>query len=89
MLITFEELRNIKHSLPSGSVQRIATQLDMKEQSVRNFFGAKKESGGLISDWHKQPGFNGGVIKIEHPTVLKLAKQIIKENQETTRQRLE
>jgi len=31
MEITFEELRRIKHSLPKGSVARIARQLNIEE----------------------------------------------------------
>ena len=42
MYITFKELRNIKHSLPTGSIARIANELKMEEQTVRNYFGAKK-----------------------------------------------
>ena len=42
MYITFKELRNIKHSLPTGSVARIASELNIEEQTVRNYFGAKK-----------------------------------------------
>ena len=36
MHITFNELRQIKHSLPTGSVSRIAKELDIDEQTVRN-----------------------------------------------------
>ena len=42
MNITFEELRRIKHALPTGSVKRIADELNIEEQTVRNYFGAKK-----------------------------------------------
>jgi len=80
MLVTFEELRDVKHRLPTGSIRKIAQQLDMEEQSIRNFFGAKKESGKLPSGWHKQPGFNSGVVMIENTIVLDLAKQILEES---------
>ena len=42
MYITFNELRKIKHSLPTGSVKIIAKEVGTDEQSVRNYFGAKK-----------------------------------------------
>ncbi len=79
MIITFEELRNIKHSLPTGSIKRIAKELKMEEQTIRNYFGAKKKSPQSIPDWHKSPGPGGGILRIEDLTVLNLAKQILKE----------
>ena len=36
MNITFDELRRIKHTLPTGSVSKIASELDIEEQTVRN-----------------------------------------------------
>jgi len=84
MLITFEELRTVKHNLPTGSIKQIAQQLNVKEQTVRNYFGAQKTSGQLAIGWHKQTGPKGGILKIEDPTILNLAKQIILEvNKET------
>lgn len=78
MLITFEELRKIKRSLPTGSVNRIAEELKMEEQTVRNFFGAKKASGKLTG-WHRQSGPIGGVLKIEDTSFLDLAQQILQQ----------
>ena len=37
--ITFNELRRIKDSLPDGSIQRIADELGLKVETVRNYFG--------------------------------------------------
>ena len=37
--ITFNELRKIKDSLPSGSMHRIADELGLNVDTVRNFFG--------------------------------------------------
>ena len=44
--ITFNELRNIKDSLPEGSMHRIADELNISVETVRNFFGGQnfKES---------------------------------------------
>ena len=36
--ITFNELRKIKDSLPSGSMHRIADELGLNVDTVRNFF---------------------------------------------------
>ena len=41
MNITFDELRQMKHSLPTGSISRIAQDLDLEEQTVRNYFGGE------------------------------------------------
>jgi len=83
MIITFEQLRNIKHSLPTGSVKRIATELQLEEQTVRNYFGAKKQSKGTIAGWHKQAGPGGGILRIEDLNILNLARQIIQEKKQS------
>ena len=43
--ITFNELRKIKDSLPSGSMHRIADELGLHVDTVRNFFGGIGLSG--------------------------------------------
>jgi len=78
MLITFEELRKIKHNLPTGSISKIASELELPEQTVRNYFGAKKYSeGGEVVDIHVQPGPNGGIIEIDNPQIIELARGMI------------
>ena len=42
--ITFNELRKIKDSLPSGSMHRIADELNLNVDTVRNFFGDRKST---------------------------------------------
>jgi hypothetical protein len=79
MYITFKELRDIKHSLPTGSVARIAHELNMEEQTVRNYFGAKKYEDGQIAGIQVQPGPDGGIVHIEDTRILDLAKKIIGE----------
>ncbi len=79
MNITFDELREIKHQLPTGSVARIAKELGIGEQTVRNYFGANKFSEGDIADKHLQPGPGGGIVHLEDTTILELAKKIIEE----------
>ena len=44
--ITFNELRRIKDSLPSGSMHRIADELNMTVETVRNFFGGHNFKNG-------------------------------------------
>jgi len=79
MNITFQDLRRIKHSLPTGSVRRIAQELNIEEQTVRNYFGAKKYDDGRIIGKHLQPGPLGGIVSIEDTQILEVANRIIKE----------
>lgn len=76
MNITFDELRNIKHSLPHGSIKRIADELNLDEQHVRNYFGAHHlENSGN----HLQSGPNGGIVHIEDERILEAARRILSE----------
>ena len=47
MIITFNELRRIKDKLPSGSSQRIADELGIDVETVRNYFGGQIRRGKL------------------------------------------
>ena len=82
MNITFDELRQIKHQLPTGSVGRIAKELNLDEQTVRNYFCAAKFEDGKTVGNHVQPGPNGGIVSIEDTTILDLARKIIREAQD-------
>ncbi len=81
MNITFRELRQIKHQLPTGSVERIASTLELEPQTVRNYFGAKKYEDGNIIGKHIQPGPHGGIVSLKDTTILDLARNIISETQ--------
>jgi predicted NUDIX family NTP pyrophosphohydrolase len=54
--ITFNELRKIKDSLPSGSMHRIADELGLHVDTVRNFFGGTQFQGGKSVGIHLEPG---------------------------------
>ncbi len=77
MNITFKELRKIKHSLPTGSIKTIAKQLELQEQTVRNYFGAQKYANGQITGRHLQPGPDGGIINLKDTRILEAARRII------------
>ncbi|MBK8053817.1 MAG: DNA-binding protein [Saprospiraceae bacterium] len=81
MNITFEELRRIKHALPTGSVSRIASELSIEEQTVRNYFGAKKYQNGQVVGCHIEPGPEGGIVHLDDDKIMNLAKRIIAEAQ--------
>lgn len=84
MNITYDELRQLKHRLPTGSVKRIATELGINEQTVRNFFGAKKAKDGELVGWHLDPGPHGGIMNISDPSIFNLAQKILEETNATS-----
>lgn len=81
MNITFDELRRIKHQLPTGSVSKIAHELNIDEQTVRNYFGAKKFDNGSVVGMHIEPGPQGGIVHLDDDKILNIAKRIISEQQ--------
>ncbi len=82
MVITFEELRHIKDSLPHGSLQKIAGELNLDVDTVRNYFGAEHfESPNKIADVHFEKSTGGGVVRLESTEILDCAMRIINEHQ--------
>ena len=79
MLITFNELRRVKDSLPSGSMQRIADELGISSDEVRNYFGGRHFEDGSIAAVHFQPGPDGGIVDFEDTRIYECALNIIKE----------
>lgn len=84
MNITFEELRRIKHALPHGSITRIASELGIEEQTVRNYFGAHQYKDGKVVDFHLEPGPNGGIVHLEDTSILERAQAILTEQNLTS-----
>lgn len=80
--ITFNELRRIKDSLPSGSMHRIADELNMTVETVRNFFGGHNFKNGKSVGIHLEPGPDGGLVMIDDTTVLEKALKILREAEE-------
>ena len=78
--ITFNELRKIKDSLPSGSMHRIADELGMSVETVRNFFGGQNFENGQSVGIHLEPGPDGGLVMLDDTTVLEKALSILQEN---------
>lgn len=84
--ITFNELRRIKDSLPSGSMHRIADELNMNVETVRNFFGGHNFKNGKSVGIHLEPGPDGGLVMLDDTTVLEKALQILRETEEKVTQ---
>ena len=54
--ITFNELRRLKDSLPDGSTDRIADELGISVETVRNYFGGHNFKDGKSCGIHIEPG---------------------------------
>lgn len=77
--ITFNELRSIKDRLPDGATQRIAEELGLRVETVRNYFGGNNYEDGRSAGIHIEPGPDGGIVELDDTTILERALEIIKE----------
>ena len=77
--ISFNELRRIKGSLPEGSIHRIADELNLTVQTVRNYFGGTDYAYGKNCGLHIQPGPDGGIVVLEDTTIYDMAIKILDE----------
>ena len=84
--ITFNELRRIKDSLPTGSMHRMADELGLTVETVRNFFGGHNFKNGKSVGIHLEPGPDGGLVMLDDTTVLEKALQILRETEEKVTQ---
>ncbi len=76
--ITFNELRKIKDQLPSGSMQKIASELGIDVETVRNYFGGDDYNEGKAVGIHFEQGPEGGIVQIDDTTILEKAKEMLK-----------
>ena len=76
-MITFNELRQIKDMLPSGSMQKIADELGLDVETVRNYFGGDHYDEGKAVGLHIEQGPNGGIVKLDDTTILEKAKEML------------
>ena len=80
MIITFNELRRIKDKLPSGSSKRIADELNIDVDTVRNYFGGQHFDIGVPVGVHYEKGPDGGVVTLHSTTILDCAMKILNDN---------
>ncbi|MFV0392008.1 MAG: DNA-binding protein [Paludibacteraceae bacterium] len=78
--ITFNELRKIKDSLPSGSMAKIATELGLEKETVKNYFGGTDYKEGKSVGLHIEPGPNGGIVQLDDTKILEVAQRILEKN---------
>ena len=75
--ITFNELRELKDKLPDGSIHQIAAELEMKPETVRNYFGGYNFKEGKSVGIHIEPGPNGGIVVLDDTTIFDKALKIL------------
>ena len=79
MTLTFNELREIKDSLPDGSMHRIAEELGMTVETVRNYFGGANFKKGESVGFHLEPGPGGGLVTLDDTRILDMARNLMTE----------
>lgn len=77
--ITFNELRKVKDSLPSGSMTKIANELGLENETVRNYFGGHNFKDGKSCGVHIEPGPDGGLVMLDDTQILDIALRILEE----------
>lgn len=75
--ISFNELRQLKDSLPDGSMHQIADKLNITVQTVRNYFGGANYDSGKNLGVHIEPGPNGGIVVLDDTTIYDMALEIL------------
>lgn len=76
--ITFNELRRLKDSLPDGSMHKIADQMNVTVQTVRNYFGGVNYQLGDSQGLHIEPGPDGGLVVLDDTTIYDMALDILR-----------
>lgn len=82
MIITFNELRKIKDRLPSGSSQRIADELGIDVETVRNYFGGRHYDAQSPAGVHFEQGPDGGIVTLDDTAIYDAAIRILNEKAE-------
>ncbi len=77
--ITFNELRRIKDALPSGSMAKIAEELGLEKQTVKNYFGGSDYKEGKSVGLHIEPGPDGGIVQLDDTGILEVALRMLEE----------
>ncbi len=75
--ISFNELRRIKDTLPSGSMGVIADKLNVTVQTVRNYFGGTNYEYGKNCGIHIEPGPDGGIVTLDDTQIYDMAIEIL------------
>lgn len=79
MKITFNELRKLKDSLPDGSMHKIADDLELNVETVRNYFGGSNYEKGEAMGLSIEQGPDGGIVDLADDTILIKAKELLEQ----------
>ena len=71
---TFNRLREVKDSLPHGSMAVIADELGIAADEVRAFFNGQ---GTADCGYHIEPGPDGGIVILNDARILEVALRIL------------
>ncbi len=77
--ITFNELRKVKDTLPSGSMAKIAEELGLEKETVKNYFGGSNYDEGKSLGLHIEPGPDGGIVLLDDDKILNVAYRMLGE----------
>ena len=77
--ISFNDLRRLKDSLPEGAIRRIADELNVSDQTVRNYFGGVNYQFGTNVGMHIEPGPDGGIVVLDDTVIFDMAVRILEE----------
>lgn len=78
MLIRFEDLRQVKDQLPHGSMAKIAQELNLDVDTVRNYFGSQHYENANYVEAHYEQG-GGGVVELEDTQIYQQALKHLNE----------
>ena len=67
---TFNRLREVKDSLPHGSMDKIAAELGVSADEVRAYFNG---TGSADAGYHIEPGPDGGIVVFSNTRILEVA----------------
>lgn len=70
---TFNRLREVKDSLPHGSMDKIAEELAINADEVRAYFNG---TGSADAGYHIEPGPDGGIVMLGDTRILEVALRI-------------
>ncbi|MFP4663695.1 MAG: DNA-binding protein [Bacteroidales bacterium] len=76
MIISFNQLRRLKDSLPDGSMHKIAKEMGVTVETVRNYFGGENYQEGKLLGIHIEKGPDGGIVMLEDSGIYNKAMQI-------------
>jgi len=77
--ITFNELREVKDKLPSGTIKKLSKEFNVSEEEIRNYFGGTHYENGSVGI-HTESGPNGGIVQLDDSSIFERAKEIISNN---------